>query len=97
MDLASFSVVAKQPIPEIGAVAGDSILIRPGHPDPIVVVHRPAHATYGELAAALAEGLADSPTLSSDAALRRLIDLARDSSRPPPRVLQFPGSAGQSA
>lgn len=90
MDLLEFVIIARAPIPEVDALAGDSILVRPGHPDPIVVVHRPPHAAYGELAAAIAEGHADSPTLSSSAALQRLVALARSSAPRPARVLAFP-------
>lgn len=102
MDLKSFVLVLATDCPEVGGVAGDSVLIRPGTPDPVVVVHRPSHATYGELAALLAEGRADCPTLSASRALERLVSLARSAALPPlrelpSRVLPFQPRQGRSA
>ena len=97
IDLASFVLVATEAVPEVGAVAGDSILIRPGHSDPIVVLHRPARATYGELAGVVADGRVECPTLPASHALERLVSLAAATAAPPPRVLPFPGPTDRSA
>lgn len=97
MDLRSFCIILTGDCPEVGGVAGDSVLIRPGDSDPIVVVHRPAHATYGELAGVLADGRGECPTLPSSLALQRLVSLAQSTAPPPPRPLAFSRSRGRLA
>lgn len=97
MDLSAFVVVLTAPCPEVGGEAGDSVLIRPGTPDPIVVIHRPNHATYGELAGMLADGRAECPTLPASRALERLVSLAQAAAAPAPRVLPLVPRADRSA
>lgn len=97
MDLSAFVIVLTAPCPEVGGARGDSVLIRPGTPDPIVVIHRPSHATYGELAGILADGRAECPTLPASQALERLVSLARATAAPAPRVLAFVPRGDRSA
>lgn len=74
--LPSFVLVALADVPEVGAVRGDSILVRPGQLEPVVIIHRPSHATYGELAGVVSNGRAECPTFGDEEAIATLDQLA---------------------
>lgn len=85
MELTAFVLSVREPLFELGARPGDEILVRPGDPDPVIVVRRPKHPPYGELAAAIAEGRAESTTLPCAAALASLVRLAASRPEDPSR------------
>ena len=83
-----FVLVATADVPEVGAVAGDSILVRPGTEDPLVVLHRPCPA-FLALAASLEEGAVEAPTCATAEALDRLRRMAAERGEAPTPVLRF--------
>ena len=71
----------ERPVFPLGALPGDEILLRPGHPTHPVVLLRYKDALFGALAAAVAAGLV---TTISESPARVLALLASCAVAPPP-------------